>query len=138
MKNENVVIDTNVYISGLLFDNIPERVILFCHNHLSVFTSLDIINEIKDVLSVKFKFNPYETDEILDFFISSSRIILPKVRLNILPFEGDNHIIECAIAGNCQYIISGDKKHLLELKKYNDIRIISPAEFSKIKDISNC
>lgn len=137
MKNENVVIDTNVYISGLLFNNIPEEVIIFCHNNLNVFTSLDIINEIKDVLSGKFKFSPYEINEILDFVISSSRIILPKERLSILPFEGDNHIIECAVAGNCQYIISGDKKHLLKLKNYKDIRIVSPAEFFKIKDISN-
>lgn len=40
----------------------------------------------------------------------------------------DLKFIECAVAGKADYIISGDK-HLLNLKEYNDIQIISPSGF---------
>jgi len=36
--------------------------------------------------------------------------------------------LECAIAGGASYIITGDK-HLLELKEYQGIVILSPAGF---------
>ena len=40
----------------------------------------------------------------------------------------DDMIIETALAGHCQYIVSGDKD-LLVLKNYQDIAIVTPAEF---------
>ncbi|MHB1275995.1 MAG: hypothetical protein ACYC0D_08915 [Candidatus Humimicrobiaceae bacterium] len=43
--------------------------------------------------------------------------------------ERNNRNIEQAVAGNCQYIISDDKKHLRELKNYKDMGIVSIAEF---------
>jgi len=43
----------------------------------------------------------------------------------------DNKIIECAVDGKVDYIISKDK-HLLKIKIYNGIRIIHPEEFLEI------
>jgi predicted nucleic acid-binding protein len=38
-------------------------------------------------------------------------------------------VLECALAGEVDFIVSGDKKRLLPLKKYRDIPIVSPAEW---------
>ena len=38
-------------------------------------------------------------------------------------------VLECALAGEADYIVSGDKKHLLPLRQFRDIPIVSPAEF---------
>lgn len=40
----------------------------------------------------------------------------------------DNIFLECAVDGNADYIISGDK-HLLDLKTYSDIQILNPKAF---------
>ena len=46
--------------------------------------------------------------------------------------DSDNRILECAIAGKVDYIISGDKRHILRLRKYEDIEILSPDEFLQL------
>jgi predicted nucleic acid-binding protein len=40
-------------------------------------------------------------------------------------------VLECALAGEADYLVTGDKKHLLPLRQFRGIRIISPAEFLK-------
>jgi predicted nucleic acid-binding protein len=38
-------------------------------------------------------------------------------------------ILECALVAKAGHIISGDKKHLLRLKQFRRIPMVSPAEF---------
>ena len=42
----------------------------------------------------------------------------------------DNRILECALEAKADFIISGDH-HLLELKEYQSIRIITPSDLMK-------
>jgi predicted nucleic acid-binding protein len=42
--------------------------------------------------------------------------------------KDDNKIIEAAVEAKADFIISGDK-HLLEMKKYQRIKIVSPSQF---------
>ncbi len=42
---------------------------------------------------------------------------------------GDEMILECAVAADAQVIVTGDKKHLLPLRRFRDIDIILPTEF---------
>jgi len=46
--------------------------------------------------------------------------------------DDDNRILECALEGKAEYIISGDKRHLLPLGEYEGIRILSPDEFLRL------
>ena len=48
--------------------------------------------------------------------------------LHILKDEPDNRILECAIAAQAEYVVSGDR-HLLALKRHADITMISLADF---------
>jgi len=43
----------------------------------------------------------------------------------------DNLVLECALAGKVHYIISGDRRHLLSISFFNDIKIVSPSDFLK-------
>ena len=43
--------------------------------------------------------------------------------------ESDNRILECAVAGRTDVIVTGDRKHLLPLGSYEGIQIVSPADF---------
>ena len=43
----------------------------------------------------------------------------------------DDKFIETAVAGNCQYIVSGDKD-LLDIGAYQDVKIVKPAAFLQL------
>jgi predicted nucleic acid-binding protein len=45
--------------------------------------------------------------------------------------KSDDRILECALEAKADYIISGDS-HLLSLKEYQGIRILSPADFLQL------
>jgi predicted nucleic acid-binding protein len=45
----------------------------------------------------------------------------------------DNRVLECAVAGNAAYIVTGDK-HLLDIKEYQGIIMLSPAGFLAFLD----
>jgi len=46
--------------------------------------------------------------------------------------DGDNRISECAVDGNAEFIVTGDTKHILPLKEYKGIKILTPSEFVKL------
>lgn len=53
----------------------------------------------------------------------------PTETLTVSSDESDNRSIECAIAGNASYVVTGDKKHLLPIGEYKGVQILSPASF---------
>ncbi len=63
--------------------------------------------------------------------MENSVLVKPSLKLNVIVEDPeDNRVLECAICVNASFIASGDK-HLLNLKKYDDIVIITPKEFLK-------
>jgi len=67
-------------------------------------------------------------EEWRNLIIESSVIINPKIKLNVIKEDpDDNKFLEAGISGNADLIISQDK-HLLKLKEYQGIKIVSPEE----------
>ncbi len=137
MKNR-LVLDTNVLISALVFGGKPEKVyqrILTSHD--DGFVSLEILTELRGVLTGK-KFS--YAHSLVDFYISEIQsifqMVYPEIRLNVIQRDPqDNRVLECAIEAKAHFIISGDND-LLDLKKYQEIKIYSPQEFlAEIKNI---
>ena len=130
----SVVIDTNVVVSGLLFGGTPNRLVSLCKAGLiePVF-SKKILNEYLRVLAYP-KFSLSETE--IEFLLKHE--ILPYFQAIDISSESHEVIIEsdpdddkfllCALTGTCDFIISGDR-HLLELKSYHGIEIVTPADF---------
>ena len=75
------------------------------------------------------KFPQIEITEILGLFILNSEIIDPG-GLEIRECEdlADNKFLECAIAGGCEVIVSGDK-HLLKMSEFHGVKILKPRDF---------
>ena len=68
-----------------------------------------------------------------DAFAESALLVFPTDRATGATDDPDDEmILECALATEADYIVSGDKKHLLALGDYRGIRIVSPAEFTLI------
>jgi putative PIN family toxin of toxin-antitoxin system len=59
-------------------------------------------------------------------------IVKPSKRIFAIQEDpDDNRVLECAVEGSAKYIISGDT-HLLNLRQYKNIRIVSPDEYLAI------
>lgn len=123
-----VVLDTNVLISGLLFGGIPEKTVLkvIAGEHSSL-TSSYIIEETSRILRTKFGVRA-GTLKLLEKFLSSSEIQYFQPFLSIVQDEPDNRVIETAVIGKADYIITGDKP-LLKVGEYQKTKIITPADF---------
>jgi len=131
-----IVLDTNVVISGFLIPNGPPGVIidLWGEGKLTVVVCQALIEEYLEVL-LRPKFKKVGTiierqDLCMELLsLENSIFVYPRFRLNVIESDPeDNRVLECAVEGGVQYIISGDE-HLLSLKIFKEIAIVTPAEF---------
>ena len=68
----------------------------------------------------------------VDKIIEISKIVDPKERFNVIEEDPeDNVIIDCAVEGKIDYIITKDK-HLLNLNEFRGIKIVTPSDFVRI------
>ena len=128
-----VVCDTNIYISFLKFGGKAE--ILLEHafkGEFDLVISPEIIKETADVLKKKFGWDNEKVSRSIMVMTNASQVVKPTKKIEkIKTDKSDNKILECAVEGKADYIVTGDKKHLLPLKKFKGIPIYSPQEFLK-------
>ncbi len=129
-----VVLDTNIYISAILFvGNCEEILRLATLGSYELFISNVILKEIKGILEKKFHWTRKQVNETLSYIREIAIIIKPvKPILVIKKDPSDDKIIECALAAHADFIVTGDKAHVLPLKRYERIKILSPADFLKL------
>lgn len=125
-----VVFDSNILISALLFpggraeaavanilDGIDDLVI-----------SRPIILEVLSVLASKFSRDKEEISRVAVVLGEMGEIVEPSRRLSVLPDEPDNRILECAVGGNAEVIVTGDKA-MLALGEYEGVQLITLAAY---------
>lgn len=129
------VLDTNVIVSGLINpQGAPAAVLKALRSRRFTLISSPAINgEIIEVLNRPYIRERYGLEEVI-FDVSfllwelAELIIDPPVaRVSADP--DDDKFLAAAAAGLADYLITGDAGHLLQLREYRDVRIISPAEF---------
>jgi uncharacterized protein len=129
-----VVIDTNVFVSGLTFKGKPREVLdLIWRGDIEACISSFIFKELEETLKKDFSWDRDQIKHTIEKIKAKTILIQPKNKVSVIKEnDEDNRILECAIEGKAQYLISGDRKHLLPLKEYQGIKILSPAEFLKL------
>ena len=130
MDKPVVVADTNILVSSVFWSGNPHKIVKKgIQQEIFIFTSPQIVNELKKVLQRDFNVGEQEIDDIVDAFMHFLHIIRPKEKMEIVKDDPkDDIILECAIACHADYIISGDK-HLLRLKMVRNIPIVSAHDF---------
>ena len=133
-----ITVDTNVLISSTFWYGTSDKIIEKVENkEIELILSKEIIEEFTQVLEYeeiqqKIKDKNLEMRRSVERIVAISTIVEPKHLLDVVKNDPkDNKIIECAVEGNFDYIISRDN-HLLSLKKYNGIEILSPEDFLKL------
>ncbi len=131
-----VVIDTNVFVSSV-FSGKPRIIIdLWKRGEIALCLSAKIVDEYIEVLRRIGLENEKELGELLSIFAEGYNIVFSETTptLHIVKDDpGDDMFIECAVALECSYIISGDN-HLKSLRKYMRITIVSPKEFLELSN----
>ena len=125
-----VVFDYNVLIAALLF---PEgRAAAAVENILDgsdeLVLSPPILREILSVLSRKFSRDREELSRVAVVLGEMGKIVDPSRRLTVFRDEPDNRILECAVEGKADVIVTGDKA-MLAFGEYGGIRLITLAEY---------
>src|SRR3989344_6121482 len=129
-----VVLDTNIFISGIFWKGSSDKVITnWREGKFTLVTSLEAVSEIIKVLKdFKIKLSDEMIKEWVDLIVRNSIIVEPKEKIEAVRDDPkDDIFIETAVAGNADYIVSQDN-HLLKLKDFREIKIITPDEFNKI------
>jgi len=123
-------LDSNIFISALLFDGKPEEVLFMASKReIEIIISPAIMEEVKRNLTEKFDRPVEEVKKLIKSITSISRVTIPGVKIKKIKYLPDNKILEAALEGKVDYIITGDKKHLLPLKEFKGIPIVTPAQF---------
>jgi hypothetical protein len=134
-----VVLDTNVFVSSLLStQGLPAQLLNAWRDGRYVLVmSPPIISEIMDVLesphiSMKYLIKPEDIEELVDL-LKTDTIIVPGravVRGAVPRDPRDEVFLACAIDAKADCIVSGDR-HLLDLRNYHGIPILTAKEFAE-------
>jgi putative PIN family toxin of toxin-antitoxin system len=127
-----LVLDTNVLVSGLGWRSHPAQVLDAALEGLfTLVTSPALLEEVWRVLryprlAAHLKVQPYE---LLRLIVGASVVVAPSRTITVAPDPADNRVLEAAVAGEVDAIITGDQRHLRPLDSFEGIPIRTPAEF---------
>lgn len=126
--------DTNIYVSALALPGgkADEALLGAVEGRYDLISSPALLAELANVLQSKFL---WERERVIAACRDMGEIAIgvrPTERLSIFADEPDNRILECAVAGQADRMVTGDK-HMLKVRRYLNVRIVTLADF--IKDL---
>lgn len=131
-----VIADTNVLVSALIFPGGPPEAIyrLALAGRIDLVTSRPLLTELGRVLTDKFGWEADGVEEAITQLIRLAEIVDPVEPVSEIEADpADDRVLEAAVAGKVDTIVSGDS-HLLALREWRGITIEPPATFVTARD----
>ena len=129
-----IVFDTNIFIAAALKGGFAEDIIEFAAttDQITLVTSEEILAELREKLLTKFNISLSIADFYIDRLRKIAQIVGITESLNVIKRDpDDNKILECAMSGNADLVISSDQD-LTDLKVFRNIGIVHPKTISWI------
>ena len=129
-----VVIDTNIWISyllGGLLQRLDEKIF---SKEIKIVVSDEMLKELSEVLSrPRFKniFTAERIKELFSLLDSYAVVVSPSQKVSACRDEKDNFLLEVALEGKADYLITGDED-LLVLDSFHNTRILRPKDFEEV------
>lgn len=132
-----VVLDTNVYISALLFGGLPGSLLdLAFLRSFTVIISPALLDELDEKLRAKFGVSLEDAAFLRARLENVALVVEPREALSVITDDpDDNRVLECAVKGGADLIVSGDR-HLLKLARYQGISIVTVRQFMESAEAS--
>lgn len=126
------LIDTNVMISGTFWPG-KSKILLNAvrQRRITCVTSETLLEEFREILmdpQRPFRLSVQDASRIVNAWRSLATVITPTSHVAVCRDPDDNRVLECALDGHVEYIITGDKD-LLELGEFQGIRIVTVSDF---------
>jgi uncharacterized protein len=127
-----IVLDTNILVSAIIYGGKPRIVheLVIKNTYIGI-TSAILLAELSDVLRKKFRFTTNEIASVMRQIRKQYQIVLPMETIDVVADIADNRVLEAAIEGECEVIITGDVD-LLALRNYRKIQILNPEQFLRL------
>lgn len=131
-----VVFDTNIYISAFVFPGgqAEHAIRGAAERRFSILISRPIILEVLEVLARKFGRDPEALSRTAIFLADLGEMVRPRKQVHILADDPDNRILECALAGHAEMIVTGDQA-MLRLGACEGVSIVTLREFLDLTEI---
>jgi len=124
--------DTNIFISGTFWRGLPRRALhLGKQGKVEVVTCESLLDELRDVLTrpgKPFRLSAREANKVINNVRGYVRLVVPTRKVDVCRDPDDNLVIECALAGGAQYIVTGDPD-LKVLRCFEEVEIIDVRTF---------
>ena len=126
-----VVLDTNVFLSGLNFPGNERMVLeLALRGRFGLFLSWYILGEVSGVLTRKFGWDQEGAVRAISALQNAATIVeSPRLAEAIEGGHAENRILECAVTANADYLVTGDRRHLLPIGEHQGANIINAPRF---------
>jgi len=126
----HVTADTNIYISALLFGGVPGVFLdLALMQVFRLVVSAALLDELDEKLKDRFHLTVTDAQAIRKKLEANADTVGPTVTINAVAEDpDDNRVLECAVEGHSDYIVSGDR-HLLKLGSFQGIGILTVRQF---------
>jgi hypothetical protein len=127
-----VVFDTNVVASASFWRGTPFSCLAaWAQGQCEAVTSPSLLAEYHETVEeLRGEYAGRRYAAWADALAESATLVFPADRAaGATPDPDDEMVLECALAGEVDFIVTGDQKHLLTLRQFRGIHIISPAEF---------
>jgi len=120
-----VVLDTNVYISAVMFGGLPGALLdLAFVRSFDTIVSPALLDELDEKLRLKFEVTGEDAAVIRARIMNIARLVEPEETLQVIEEDpDDDRVLECAVTGRADYIVSGDR-HLFTLGSFRGIPIM--------------
>lgn len=126
-----IILDTNVFVSGIFFSGPPHRVLEAWRNgKLKLVISPEILDEYRRVgAALAEQFPNVSLERILELvMIHAEMVAAPPLSEPVCADPDDDKFFACAIDSKTLCIVSGDK-HLLQVSGYQGVRVLKPRDF---------
>lgn len=126
-----VVLDTNVFISGVFFSGPPSKILKgWRDGRFILVLSPEILEEYRRVAeALSKKYPPVDLTELLELIVVEADMIQAgPLKEPVSADPDDDMFIACALASGAKLIVSGDK-HLLDVDGYGGIEVLNPKAF---------
>jgi len=127
------VLDTNVLISGVIATGVPHKLLLKGFNReYQIVVSVETLTEFRETLHKypeRFQLSDHEIQQEVETIRYFAEFVDPQEDITAVEADpDDNKFLEAAVAGDVDYVVSGDG-HLLDLQSFRGIEIVEPRTF---------
>ncbi|MGH8524458.1 MAG: putative toxin-antitoxin system toxin component, PIN family [Gammaproteobacteria bacterium] len=125
-----VVFDTNIFVSAVALpgSRAEQALLRVVAGKDLLIVSKPIIDELLTVLARKFSRDREELARLAYFISELGEVVHPELKIGDLEDEADNRVLECAIAGRADAIVTGDHA-MLKLGKYEKVSITTLRDY---------